>query len=151
MHIHDLIEAGVADMTERLFYIIFSSLVLLIAGCSEDNKGPSNIIELRDDVPVNESFRTTILLSDSAWTKAIIEAGHARKYDQGERRETLIDSGLYIRFLNRDGGINVILKADSARLDDVTGDMCAFGRVNVYSKRNRTAVDTDKLCYDKEK
>ncbi|MCE2502563.1 MAG: hypothetical protein J4G05_00650 [Chlorobi bacterium] len=133
--------------TGRLYLIGLLFIIPILHGCEDRDDGPANIIELPDDLPEDEANHTTILHSDSAWTKAILEAGHARKYRK--RQETLIDHGLHVKFLGKDGRINVILKADSARLDDTTGDMCAFGRVNVYSRKNKTSVNTDKLCYDR--
>ncbi len=124
-------------------------LLLILPACAERDEGPSNLIEIPEGLPDEEGVNTTIILSDSAWKKAIIEAGHARKFSG--RQETLIDSGLQVRFYDRYGDINAVLRADSARLDDNTGNMCAFGRVNVYSRKNRTSVDTEKLCYEKEK
>jgi hypothetical protein len=38
--------------------------------------------------------------------------------------------------------------ADSARIDDRTSDMTAFGSVHVVSETRRTVVDTDRLFYD---
>lgn len=120
----------------------------MLVGCAEEQKGPANIVELPEGMPDEQGENTSILLSDSSWTKAILQVGHARKYTN--RMETLIDSGLFVRFLDRDGALNATLRADSARIDDKTGNMCAYGSVHVYSEKNRTTVDTDKLCYDKE-
>lgn len=126
---------------------LFLSLIMLSA-CSEAAKGPANVVELPEGLPDEEGRNTSILLTDSSWTKAILQVGRARKYNN--TMETLIDSGLFVRFLDRDGTLNATLRADSARIDDKTGNMCAFGSVHVYSEKNRTIVDTDKLCYDKE-
>ena len=129
-----------------LFFVL--SVALFPVACAEENKGPANIVELPEGMPDEEGENTSILLSDSNWTKAILQVGRARKY--GSRLETLIDSGLFVRFLDREGALNATLRADSARIDDKTGTMCAYGKVHVYSEKNRTIVDTDKLCYEKE-
>ena len=136
-------------MKDTLPYItILFYLIVFSAGCEERDNGPSNIVEIPEGLPEEDGNNMTIILSDSAWKKAIIQAGHARKFTS--RQETLIDSGLYVQFFDRHGGVNAVLIADSARIDDNTGNMCAFGDVNVYSRKNRTAVDTEKLCYEKE-
>lgn len=122
--------------------------LLLLTSCATEQKGPANIIEFPADMPDETGRSTAIILSDSNWTKAILQVGRARKYN--DRLETLIDSGLDARFHDRDGGLNATLSADSARIDDKTGNMCAYKRVHVHSQKNRTIVDTEKLCYDKE-
>ena len=122
--------------------------VFCLASCATEQKGPATIIEIPPDMPDETGRSTAIVLSDSNWTKAILQVGRARKYN--ERLETLIDSGLDARFHDRDGSLNATLSADSARIDDKTGNMCAYMRVHVHSQKNRTIVDTEKLCYDKE-
>lgn len=127
--------------------LLLLTAALLAAGCEEERSGPARVVEMPDDMPDEESFRTSILVNDSNRTTAILHMGHARKYN--DRFETLIDSGIAVRFLNVDGGINALLLADSARIDDKTGDMCAYGNVVVHSPRNRTIVKTDEICYTK--
>lgn len=127
---------------------LFLCIALVVGACSQDDNGPANIIEFPAGMPDEEGRSTSIMLSDSNWTKALLQAGHARKYN--DRQETLIDSGLYAQFFDSDGSPNATLKADSARIDDKTGNMCAYQSVHVYSQKNRTIVDTEKLCYDKE-
>jgi LPS export ABC transporter protein LptC len=62
--------------------------------------------------------------------------------------ETLLDSGVHVEFYNRDGSVNVTLTADSARIDDRSGDMNAYGNVHVVSTAKQTTVDTERLFYD---
>ncbi|MCB0711155.1 MAG: hypothetical protein KDD67_02370 [Ignavibacteriae bacterium] len=133
----------------RTFSTIFLLFALFVVACEKRDNGPSNIVEIPEGLPDEDGENMTIILSDSAWKKAIIQAGHARKFNT--RQETLIDNGIYVQFFDRLGETTAILHADSARIDDNTGNMCAFGNVDVYSRKNKTAVDTEVLCYDKEK
>src|SRR5690606_30723842 len=82
-------------------------------------------------------------------TRARLMVGHARRYLG--RMETLLDSGVYAEFFNSTGGVSATLLADSARIDDRTKDMVAFGSVHVKSDTNRTTVDTDRLYWDNER
>jgi lipopolysaccharide assembly outer membrane protein LptD (OstA) len=99
-------------------------------------------------MPEEEGSRAGIVIADSGWTRVRLEVGRARRYT--DLLETLIDSGLVAHFLGSEGGVNAILRADSARIDDKTGNMCAYGNVSVYSERNRTLVLSNLLCYEKE-
>jgi LPS export ABC transporter protein LptC len=130
--------------------IISLALLALATGCQKpESETPQIVAQIPQNAPTEESWNATLLFTDSNWTKARLQVGHARKY--ATRLETLLDSGVYVEFYNRDGGINVTLLADSARIDDRNGDMTAYGSVHVQSTANRTIVDTDRLYYDNRK
>lgn len=120
----------------------------LLIGCGRQENRPARLVPTPEGMPQEQGSRIEIVIADSGATRVRLEVGHAEKYD--DRLETEIDSGLVARFLRNDGGINAILRADSARIDDKTGNMCAFGAVTVYSERNRTLVMTSRLCYEKD-
>jgi LPS export ABC transporter protein LptC len=127
--------------------IIFLPLALLCIGCGQsDETSPQTVGVIPNDAPNEESWNATLLFTDSNWTKARLQVGHARKY--AARMQTLLDSGVYVEFYDRDGSLNVTLLADSAHIDDRTGDMTAYGSVHVDSDKNRTIVDTDRLHYE---
>lgn len=120
---------------------------LLLCSCGTDEgNAPKNPVVIPKDAPDKESWRTTIVLTDSSWTRAVMEIGHARQYVS--RMETLLDSGVYVQFYDRDGKLTATLVADSARIDDRTKDMAAFGRVHVNSAENGRVVDTERLFFD---
>jgi LPS export ABC transporter protein LptC len=122
-------------------------LALTLASCDNPEQDqPRTVAQIAPDAPAEESRNTTLLFTDSSWTRARMQVGHARKYTS--RGETLLDSGVFVEFFNPDGSVNVTLVADSARIDDRTSDMTAFGSVHVVSETRRTVVDTDRLFYD---
>jgi LPS export ABC transporter protein LptC len=115
----------------------------VLAGCQREVEQPQNLVNIPPGAPDDESWNTTILLTDSVTTKAKVKVGHARRYIA--KMETLLDSGVYVEFYAPDGSLSATLIADSARIDDRTKDMSAFGAVHVNSDRNKTTVDTDLL------
>ncbi|MEP7219213.1 MAG: LPS export ABC transporter periplasmic protein LptC, partial [Bacteroidota bacterium] len=138
----------------RAVGIIIPLALLLIAlghvtGCASKPEAPREVINISKDAPENESWRTTILFTDSARTKARLVVGHARKY--ASKMITLLDSGVYVEFYDIDGSISATLIADSARVDDRTKDMVAYGAVHVQSDRNKTTVDTDELNWSNDR
>lgn len=124
-------------------------LGLLLCSCKGDGTGqPPGTARIRPDDPEETGRRTTLLFTDSSAVKARLIVGRARKYSK--RLETLLDSGLYVEFYNSNAELDAVLLADSARIDDRTKDMVAYGRVHVRSDKNRTVVDTDKLHYSNQ-
>ena len=125
-------------------------LVVMIAciGCSREENRPARLVPIPEGMPEEQGSRAVIVVADSGWTRVRLEVGRARRYT--DLLETRIDSGLVARFLGKNGDVNAVLRADSATIDDKTGDMCAFGDVSVYSERNRTLVLSERLCYEKE-
>lgn len=123
-------------------------VALLLAGCEEIDDSPARIVSVSEEMPTELGGRVVILINDSSWTKVRLDVGRAERY--ADKFETLISESLVATFLNSGGDVNALLFADSARVDDRTGDMCAFGDVRVYSEQNRTEVRTQKLCYTKE-
>ena len=129
--------------------LLFALLsIAVFSGCGEREDRPARIVDLPESMPSERGDRAVILISDSGWTKVRLEVGSAERYV--ESFETVLQAGVLARFFDREGGVNAVLTADSARIDDQTGDMCAFGSVRVHSESNRTLVLTDMLCYSKE-
>ena len=121
-------------------------LLLLLVGCESERPGPDpNAPVINPEDPDQVTRNTTLIVNDSNWTRIRLQTGRARKYQS--RMETLLDSGVYVEFFDRDGSINATLIADSARIDDRTGDMSAYGTVHVDSPANKTTVDTEQLFY----
>ena len=121
-------------------------LLLLLTACESERPGPDpNAPVINPEDPDQVTRNTTLIVNDSNWTRIRLQTGRARKYQS--RMETLLDSGVYVEFFDRDGSINATLIADSARIDDRTGDMSAYGTVHVDSPTNKTTVDTEQLFY----
>lgn len=117
----------------------------VLAGCEEEEER-RDVAVVPANAPDDESWRATISYVDSNRQKAVIRVGHARR--SVSRAETRLDSGVYVQFFAPDGSINATLVADSARLDDRTRDMSAYGAVHVESARGERIVDTDSMFWN---
>jgi LPS export ABC transporter protein LptC len=133
----------------RSLIALLGALVAPLLASCESEEGPAiNRAQIAPNAPDEESWNATIIFTDSSVTKARLQVGHVRKYYG--RGETLLDSGVYVEFFASDGSLNATLVADSARVDDRTSDMIAYGDVHVESNGGQRIVDTDRLNYDHE-
>lgn len=123
--------------------MILSSLAAI--GC-EEGEEQRDVAVVPLNSPDDETWRATISYLDSNRQKAVIRVGHARR--SINRAETLLDSGVHVQFFAPDGSINATLVADSARIDDRTRDMTAYGAVHVESAKGERIVDTDSVFWN---
>lgn len=123
-------------------------VLLLAAGCSRQEERPARIVDIPTDGADESGRRAVITVTDSNWTKVIVRVGKAERFT--DELQTRLIGGVEAEFLDREGRTNAVLTADSASIDDETGNMCASGYVVVYSARNRTRIQTDSVCYVKE-
>lgn len=131
-------------MTTGIRLAIAILVLTFVAGCEED-PGPTDRIVIPPNAPDDESWNATIVLNDSVGLRARVRVGHARRYLAS--MSTLLDGGVQVEFYAADGSVSAVLTGDSARIDDRTRDMSAYGRVHVVSKTNGTVVDTDRLFW----
>jgi LPS export ABC transporter protein LptC len=148
-----MIERLPARRVVRILALLPLALCLLIpflhAGCTSSDDKPQEHVVIPVDAPDDESWHTTILFTDSVRMKARMTVGHARRYIN--KMQTLLDSSVYVEFYNSQGEINATLIADSARIDDRTKDMVAYGNVHVNSDHNLRTVDTDQLHWSNDR
>lgn len=115
----------------KLIPILFLSLILF-QFCSSKRVKPTVDFNIKtEEMPSQESWNSTITFSDSGKIKAILWAGHLRKYN--ERRETLIDENLKVDFYNDDQIKTTTLTSKKGRVEEVTNDLYAIDSVIVFS------------------
>ncbi len=115
----------------KLIPILFLSLILF-QFCSSKRVKPAVDFNIKtEEMPSQESWNSTVTFSDSGKIKAILWAGHLRKYN--ERRETLIDENLKVDFYNDDQIKTTTLTSKKGRVEEVTNDLYAIDSVIVFS------------------
>jgi LPS export ABC transporter protein LptC len=123
-------------------YILILTFVLIFNSCEEKLK-PSVLIDIKsNEIPTQESWKNTIMFTDSGRTRAILEVGHVRYFSRNA--EYLLDEGVKVDFFNRNGQHSSVLTSDSATIDDNTKNMEAFHKVKVVSDSG-TIVQTEKM------
>jgi LPS export ABC transporter protein LptC len=86
---------------------------------------------------------------DSGTTKNIINARRSRVYN--EKCETILDSGVFVRFYDANGKQSGTLRADIVNIDDKTKDMVANGNIIVVSDSNLTKLETNTLKWEQQR
>lgn len=100
-------------------------------------------------LPLQESWNSTVTLSDSGVTKAIIKAGYIRVYEQP--RQTLLSEGVVVDFFDDEGRATSVLTSRQAKVDDLTNNLEAWGEVLVVSRTDSTILRTERLFWDNRK
>src|SRR5439155_18767708 len=77
-------------------------------------------------------------------TRAVLFAKRIRNYQR--KSYTLLDSGVTVDFFDREGKHSSRLTSQTARVDDNTKNMIAYGNVHIVSDSG-TIVDTDSLMW----
>ncbi|MGB2959687.1 MAG: LPS export ABC transporter periplasmic protein LptC [Bacteroidota bacterium] len=119
-------------------------LVLGIFGC-EGKVRPSVVPLSTKDPPSQESWRSTVIFSDSARVNAILWAGHIAVY--AEREYTLLDDSIHVDLFDRSGNHTSVLTARRGKVEDRTRDFEAYENVVVTSDSG-TILKTDRLFWD---
>ncbi|MDX9759465.1 MAG: LPS export ABC transporter periplasmic protein LptC [Bacteroidota bacterium] len=116
----------------------------MLPACAEKAKPAVSAIT-PDQLPTQESWKSTVTFSDSGRVRAILQAGHIRMFEESE--ETLLDSNLVVDFFDRAEKHTSILTANRGRVDDRTRNLEAFENV-VFRSDSGTVVETEYIFWD---
>jgi LPS export ABC transporter protein LptC len=95
--------------------------------------------------PQQESWHSTVIVSDSGKVQAKIIAGYIRKFD--DPQETMLDSGVVVYFFNELGKQTTTMTAMQGKVNERTYDIDAFGDVLVVSD-DGTRLRSEKLFWN---
>ena len=128
---------------------------LLFHSCQDTETTKSIIADLEQEKqPDQICFDLDIAFVDSSTTKAIVKARRARVFLDSNR--TFLDSGVTVRFFNRNGVLTGTLTADKVKINDLTMDMFATGKVVVISNslhtndNSHTRLETEELEWNND-
>jgi LPS export ABC transporter protein LptC len=121
----------------------FALLVLLGEGCSEKLR-PSVVPLPETELPSQESWRSTVVFSDSARVKAVLWAGHIASYQS--QRITLLSDSVHVDFFDENGAHTSLLTARRGRVNDANQDFDVYENVVVVSDSG-TTLRTERLFW----
>lgn len=126
-------------------YISILVIFLALYGCRDEKVKPKVDLNLRaEKLPVQESWGSTIIFTDSGYTAAILKTGHLRMF--AETQESLLDDNVKVDFYNTNKVITTTLTSKRGRVNDATKDLYAYDSVVARSNEG-TVVTTEELMW----
>ncbi len=125
----------------------FSILIILfsISACSDEKIKPSINPSLKiQEIPAQESWDAEIFFTDSGKTKAVLNAGHLRMFENA--RETLLDDNIKVDFYNDLEKKTTTLTAKRGKVDDATKNLWAIDDV-VAVNDSGVSLKTEELMW----
>lgn len=130
------------------WYFILGIAAVLFSGCEE--KTEPSVLSTIDSrtLPQQESWNSTIVVSDSGRITAIILAGYIRVFELD--RKTHMSRGVRVRFFNPQGIQTSVLTSDEADVDETTNNLEARKNVVVVSS-DSSRMRTEQLFWDNQR
>jgi LPS export ABC transporter protein LptC len=122
--------------------------MLLFLGCEEKIK-PSVLSTLDSrTLPQQESWNSTIVVSDSGHVSAIILAGYIRMFETSQKTE--MSQGVKVRFFGASGEQTSVLTSEEGSVDETTNNLEAHKNVIVVSS-DSSRMKTQQLFWDNQR
>ena len=129
---------------------ILCALVAIGLGACEEKVRPTVLPDMDSrSLPEQESWNSTVTISDSGIVKAVIVAGYIRVYNAPRR--TLLSEGVVVDFYDETQKKTSVLTSSEAKVDDLTNNLEAWGDVVVVSQTDSTTLRTERLFWDNKR
>lgn len=126
------------------YLLLVISITFLFQFCSTKRVKPSVDTNLNiEELPSQESWKSVVTFTDSGKTKAVLWAGHLRKYN--EKRETLLDQNIKVDFYDQKEVHTTTLTSKNGRVDESTNNLFAKDSVVVYS--DSVTIKTEEMMW----
>lgn len=126
------------------YFLAIISVFVLFQYCSTKRVKPSVDSNLKlEELPSQESWKSVVTFTDSGKTKAILWAGHLRKFN--EKRETLLDENIRVDFYDQKEVHTTTLTSKNGRVDESTNNLFAKDSVVVFS--DSVTIKTEEMMW----
>lgn len=131
-----------------IWYLLLCAVLIMITGCEE--KIRPSVISTVDSrtLPQQESWNSTITVSDSGRVTAIIFAGYIRVFESDQK--TYLSQGVKVRFFNTKGIQTSELTSNEGTVDEMTNNLEARKNVVVVSS-DSSHMMTEQLFWDNDR
>ncbi|MFQ5582804.1 MAG: LPS export ABC transporter periplasmic protein LptC [Calditrichia bacterium] len=133
----------------KRFWLI--TILLLLAGafsCSSPQEEPGAANTERKNLPDQESWNSTVVITRESRLVAEIKAGYIATYNK--KQETVLGDSIHVDFYNREGVHNSVLTADSGIVYNKSNNLLATGHVVVVSDSG-IVLKTEILRWDNKR
>jgi LPS export ABC transporter protein LptC len=131
-----------------VFCVLLIVGAMIFSGCEEKIQ-PSALSMLDSQtLPQQESWNSTIVVSDSGRITAIIRAGYIRAFELD--RKTQMSQGVRVRFFNPQGIQTSVLTSEEGNVDETTNNLEARKNVVVVSS-DSSRMTTEQLFWDNQR
>lgn len=125
---------------------IFISIALLsFWACSIPSEEPSSPKSDLEELPDQESWYSTIIITRDGRRMAEVWAGYIATYDK--KNETILKDSIHVDFYNQEGQHNSVLTAQEGIVYNQSNNMKAVGNVVVVSDSG-VVLETEELKWD---
>lgn len=126
------------------YFVLIFSFVFLFQFCSTKRVKPLVDTNLNiEEMPSQESWNSVVTFTDSGKTKAVLWAGHLRKYN--EKSETLLDQNIKVDFYDQKEIHTTTLTSKNGRVDESTNNLFAKDSVIVFS--DSVTIKTEEMMW----
>ena len=124
---------------------------MLLCSCDDTSYRTQDIKKDTIDpltIPTHEIWDFSMAFTDSTRLRALLKSGKAKVFES--RNETLLDSGVYVQFMNNASKPAGYLTSKTATINEQTRDMVARGNVYVQSDSTNTTLTTQSLMWKEQ-
>jgi LPS export ABC transporter protein LptC len=122
------------------------ALTMFLFGACEQRIRPSVVDGISpDEMPDQESWNSTIILSKEGRISAIIRAGYIASFS--DKQVTLLEEGVHVDFFNEEEAVTSTLVSDRGEVNDETQDLSGYGTVVIESD-DGTVLETEEIHWE---
>ncbi len=129
--------------------IFFYVLIMLTGPIGCEQRIRPSVVEgiTGDEMPDQESWDSTIIVSDDGVISAIIRAGYIAVFN--DKMVTLLENGVHVDFYNEEGHKTSTLVSDRGEVNDETNDISGFGNV-IIEGEDGTILESEEIHWTNE-
>ena len=135
-------------ITKFKYTIVLIILAVIATGlwsCSSEDQKANQATGNTQELPDQESWNATVLITRNGKTVGVLKAGHVQKFSK--KNLTLMDDSIKVDFYDEQGHHKSVLTALGGKVNDINQNMEAYGHVVVVSDSGLT-LHTDTLKWD---
>lgn len=135
------------DQKINLFLLFLVTVFFYACGSHQEpsSTGGTGAEGAAEELPDQESWQSTIIITREGKLMAEVWAGHVANYNK--KNQTVLKDSVHVDFYDREGKHNSVLTSREGMVDNRTRNLTAIGNVVVVSDSG-VVLETEKLMWD---